>query len=287
MTKGKPSNVPASVRQRLLNLAQQTNQDFGLLLTKYSLERLLYRLSVSPHRDGFVLKGALLFDLWTAHPHRPTRDLDLLGHGDSSLEKYRRLFSEICEQTVEDDGLNFMANTVAAEGIKDDEDYEGVRVFGTTGKVYISRVNSMPDGVNFVDQRSTADAKIKLFRSLFRGRDDVYPRRFESRKTGKSGYAPACGNEWIRGICEKPRIKCADCQHQRFLPITDEVIRWHLSGFDPAGQPFVAGIYPMLQDETCFFLAVDFDKEGWREDAGAYLETCRAMGITAVLERSR
>ena len=84
-----------------------------------------------------MLKGALLFDLWTAHPHRPTRDLDLLGHGDSSLQKYRRLFSEICEQTVEDDGLNFMANTVAAEGIKDDEDYEGVRVFGTTGKVYI------------------------------------------------------------------------------------------------------------------------------------------------------
>ena len=128
MTKGKPSNVPASVRQRLLNLAQQTNQDFGLLLTKYSLERLLYRLSVSPHRDGLVLKGALLFDLWTAHPHCPTRDLDLLGHGDSSLEKYRRLFSEICEQTVEDDGLNFMANTVVAERIKDDEDYEGVGV---------------------------------------------------------------------------------------------------------------------------------------------------------------
>src|SRR6266478_9466544 len=83
----------------------------------------------------------------------------------------------------------------------------------TTGKVYISRVNSMPDGVNFVNQHSTADAKIKLFRSLFRGRDDVYPRRFESRKTGRAGYAPACGNEWIRGICEKPRIKCADCQH--------------------------------------------------------------------------
>jgi len=138
-----------------------------------------------------------------------------------------------------------------------------------------------------VNQNSTADAKIRLFRSLFRGRDDVYPRRFESRKTGKSGYAPACGNEWIRGICEKPRIKCADCQHQRFLPITDEVIRWHLSGFDPAGQPFVAGIYPMLQDETCFFLAVDFDKEGWLEDAGAFLKTSRAMGMPAVLERSR
>ena len=76
-----------------------------------------------------------------------------------------------------------------------------------------------------VNQYSTADAKIRLFRSLFRGRDDVYPRRFESRKTGKSGYAPACGNEWVRGICEKPRIKCADCLNQRFLPVTDEVIR--------------------------------------------------------------
>jgi hypothetical protein len=69
--------------------------------------------------------------------------------------------------------------------------------------------------------------------------------------------------------------------------MTDEVIRWHLSGFDPSSQPFVAGIYPMLQDETCFFLAVDFDKEGWREDADAFLETCRAIGIPAVLERSR
>ena len=128
MTKGKPANVPASVRQRLLNLAQQTNQDFGLLLTKYSLERLLYRLSLSPYREGFVLKGALLFDLWTDHPHRPTRDLDLLGYGDASLERYRKLFAEICEQIVEDDGLNFMAKTVVAERIKDDEDYEGVRV---------------------------------------------------------------------------------------------------------------------------------------------------------------
>src|SRR5262249_11788373 len=80
---------------------------------------------------------------------------------------------------------------------------------------------------------------------------------------------------------------CADCRHQRFLPITDEVIRWHLSGCDPAGQPFVSGVYPMLQDERCFFLAVDFDKECWREDAGAFLKTCRAMDRPAVLERSR
>lgn len=138
-----------------------------------------------------------------------------------------------------------------------------------------------------VHLHSTSEAKIALFRSLFRGRDDLYARRFESRRTGKSGYAPACGNEWVRGVCEKPRIKCAECPHRRFLPVTDEVIRWHLSGRDDAGEPFVAGIYPMLLDETCFFLAVDFDKTGWREDASAFLETCDRINLPAALERSR
>ena len=138
-----------------------------------------------------------------------------------------------------------------------------------------------------VDRTSSSEAKIALFRSLFRGRDDVYPRRFESRKTGRSGYAPACANEWVRGICEKPRIKCAECPNRRFLPVTDDVIRWHLSGSDANGQPFVAGVYPLLQDETCFFLAVDFDKTGWRDDALAFLDTCRRLDIAAALERSR
>lgn len=138
-----------------------------------------------------------------------------------------------------------------------------------------------------VNQLSPADEKIALFRSLFRGREDVYPRRFESRKTGRSGYAPACANEWVPGVCEKPRIKCAECPNRRFLPVTDDVIRWHLSGRDAAGQPFVAGVYPMLLDETCFFLAVDFDKGGWLEDAAAFMETCRRIDLPAALERSR
>jgi len=138
-----------------------------------------------------------------------------------------------------------------------------------------------------VTQLSSADEKIALFRSLFRGREDVYPRRFESRKTGKSGYAPACANEWVPGICEKPRIRCAECPNRRFLPVTDDVIRWHLSGRDAAGQPFVAGVYPMLLDETCFFLAVDFDKGSWLEDAAAFMETCRRVDLPAALERSR
>jgi hypothetical protein len=138
-----------------------------------------------------------------------------------------------------------------------------------------------------VTHHSSTEAKIALFRKLFRGRDDVYPRRFESRKTGKSGYSPVCANEWVQGVCEKPRIKCAECPHRRFLPVTDQVIRWHLSGRDDAGKEFVIGAYPMLLDETCFFLAADFDKATWRDDVTAILATCRQLGLPAALERSR
>ena len=138
-----------------------------------------------------------------------------------------------------------------------------------------------------VNQHSPAEAKIALFRSLFHGREDVYPRRFESRKTGRAGYSPACGNEWVQGICEKPRIKCSECPHQRFLPVTDDVIRWHLQGHDDHSHDFVIGVYPMLLDETCFFLAADFDKTTWQDDVGALLETCRQMNLPAALERSR
>jgi len=138
-----------------------------------------------------------------------------------------------------------------------------------------------------VNHHSPPAAKIALFRDLFRGRDDVYPRRFESRKTGKYGYQPACANEWVRDLCDKRRFKCAECPNRRFLPVTDETIRCHLSGRDAAGHDFVMGIYPMLQDESCFFLAADFDKESWCEDAEAFLETCRDLKLEASLERSR
>ncbi len=140
---------------------------------------------------------------------------------------------------------------------------------------------------SLIDRLSSPQEKIALFRSLFRGRDDVYPRRFENRRTGKSGYAPACGNEWVAGVCEKPRVKCAACSHQRFLPVTDDVVRWHLSGQDHAGRAFVMGVYPMLRDESCFFLAIDLDKKDWREDARAVLETCHRLSLPAALERSR
>ena len=114
-----------------------------------------------------------------------------------------------------------------------------------------------------INQSSSTSEKIALFLSLFRGRADVYPRRFQNRKTQKSGYAPACKNEWVRNICQKPRIKCLDCGNRQFIPVSEEVIFWHLQGTDNKGDEFVMGIYPMLLDETCYFLATDFDKTNW------------------------
>lgn len=138
-----------------------------------------------------------------------------------------------------------------------------------------------------LNSNSAAEEKIALFQSLFRGRAEVFPQRFESRKTGRAGYSPACGNEWVRGVCEKPKVKCSDCTQQAFLPVTAETIRWHLSGLDDRGKPFVMGIYPMLLDETCHFLVVDFDKETWQEDVSAFLDSCSELGIPVALERSR
>lgn len=136
---------------------------------------------------------------------------------------------------------------------------------------------------------STTD-KVGLFRRLFVGRSDVFPVRWENRKTGKAGYAPACSNEWAKGICGKPQVKCGECPHQAFIPVSDEMIERHLRGGDhrhPSTGDFVAGVYPLLPDETCFFLSADFDRESWAADASAMIDTCRAKGIHAALERSR
>lgn len=138
-----------------------------------------------------------------------------------------------------------------------------------------------------INQESPVSEKIALFRSLFRGRIDVYPRRFQSQKIQKSGYAPACKNEWVRNVCQKPKIKCYECQHRQFISVSDDQIRWHLQGKDNRNKEFVMGVYPMLLDDTCFFLAVDFDKANWEIDTKAFLTTCQQMNLPAALERSR
>ncbi|MFA6717153.1 MAG: DEAD/DEAH box helicase family protein, partial [Victivallaceae bacterium] len=129
--------------------------------------------------------------------------------------------------------------------------------------------------------------RISLFMSLFKGRTDVYPRRFESKKTGKSGYQPACANEWLPGICKKPKIKCGNCPSRKLLPVTEQVLRSHLVGVDEKGNDFIIGIYPLLDDETCWFLAVDFDKKNWSNDVSAFISTCNKLNIPAAVERSR
>jgi superfamily II DNA or RNA helicase len=124
--------------------------------------------------------------------------------------------------------------------------------------------------------------KVGLFRSLFRGRADVFPVRFVSNRTGKAGYAPACSNKWEPALCLlRTGGKCGDCANQAFVPVNDQVIIDHLQG------RHVIGLYPLLEDETCWLLAVDFDKRSWKEDVAAFTDTCKAVGLPAVIERSR
>lgn len=132
-----------------------------------------------------------------------------------------------------------------------------------------------------VPSKFSVAEKIALFRQLFSGRQDVYPRRWESATRGTSGYTPVCGNEWKRGVCGKPKIKCADCPERNLLPVTDQVFYDHLSG------RHTIGVYPLRKDDSCRFLAVDFDEADWRNDSRAFLRSCRDTNIPAALEISR
>jgi len=123
-----PTNIAASIRQRLLNLSKERNEPFNLFLDRFVAERLLYRLSVSQHADGFVLKGALLFLLWSESLSRPTRDVDLLGFGNSAVGEIERVFRDVCRISVDADGLVFDADSVKGINIREDQAYEGVRI---------------------------------------------------------------------------------------------------------------------------------------------------------------
>lgn len=126
----------------------------------------------------------------------------------------------------------------------------------------------------------STDQKIALFRRLFRGRTDIYPTRWKSAK-GRFGYSPVCGNEWKTGLCNKPKVKCSDCDNRLFIPVTDQVIYDHLSG------KHIVGVYPLLEDDTCYFLAVDFDKSEWEDDSRYFIQSCLELDIPASLEISR
>lgn len=123
--------------------------------------------------------------------------------------------------------------------------------------------------------------KIRLFLSLFRCREDVFPRLWENPKSGRKGYSPVCRNEWVRGICEKPRVRCSECLHQAFVSFDESVARDHLTGRQ------TIGTYAIREDDSCIFLAADFDGEGWREDVLAYCAAAKELGVDPAIERSR
>ncbi|HAN09788.1 MAG TPA: helicase [Clostridiales bacterium] len=134
-----------------------------------------------------------------------------------------------------------------------------------------------------VNNSSEPAEKVKLFMSLFRGREDVYAKRWESKKTGKFGYSPVCLNEWRDGVCIKPKSTCSKCTNKSYSAMDEKVIYDHLSGRGD----FVAGIYPMTQDETCYFLAIDFDDGEWQKDVSVVREVSAELGIPIAVERSR
>lgn len=128
---------------------------------------------------------------------------------------------------------------------------------------------------------TTSQEKIALFLDLFRCREDVYPRYWENASKGTRGYSPACGNEWVRGICDKPRIKCSECPHQKFPTLDESAVRKHLEGKE------IVGTYAIRAGDTCRFIAADFDGDGFEKDALAYRRAAREVGIEVLLERSR
>jgi hypothetical protein len=156
-----PRNTAASVKQRLFNLARERGEDFNFLLTRYAVERLLYRIDQSKHANGFILKGAMLFHLGaTPLPHRPTRDVDLLGKGSPDLARLKEIFRVLCGVKVADDGLVFDERTVRVDRIRDEEEYEGVRV-RLEARMESARIPVQVD-VGFGDALTPAPRKERL-----------------------------------------------------------------------------------------------------------------------------
>jgi predicted nucleotidyltransferase component of viral defense system len=128
MTRKSPTNLAASVKQQLLNIARDRGEDFQLILTRFVLERFLYRLGRSEFQNQFVLKGAMLFSLWADTPHRATRDIDLLGFGESTVVRLIQVFKDICLTEAEEDGVTFPPESIRGIEIREDQEYDGVRI---------------------------------------------------------------------------------------------------------------------------------------------------------------
>lgn len=184
------------------------------------------------------------------------------------MEKQDRMAAEILslkKQTAPD---TVRTSPVVAE----DQDWNGYRS-GSVGQIV--QAPGAP-----TQPPATSACDVPLFAALFHGRRDVFAKMWKNAK-GRSGYSPACKNEWVDGVCQKPRTKCADCAHREFVPLSDHVFLDHFHG------RLVVGVYPLLPTGECHFLAVDFDGRGWQADARAFVETCEKHCLLATVERSR
>ena len=160
----------------------------------------------------------------------------------------------------------------------------GIVATQQTGKKVFTDNNDTKCGP--VNKHSSPEAKIALFKSLFAGRTDVFARRWYGVTSGKSGYQPVCEKEWDETLCDKKKYKCSVCPNRKIQPLTDSDVYAHLAGKDKYARD-VIGVYPMLSDETCCFVCVDFDDEGFEEAVNAYRYVCAENNVPAYVERSR
>lgn len=193
----------------------------------------------------------------------------MIGY-EELYEKYQKLLEENKRLRIENE--NYKVQLGLALPKFDSEVQSEKEIFSTQSEQF----HSLEQVIN----TSSPQDKINLLMSLFRGRDDVYAKKWQS-KEGKSGYSPVCMNEWSKGVCNKPRIKCSDCTNKDYAILDSAAIDKHLRG------KAVYGIYPMLQDETCFFLAMDFDDEGWQKDINTLRDICVKKNIPIAIERSQ
>jgi hypothetical protein len=173
------------------------------------------------------------------------------------LEKYNLLLSENSRLIKENDRLKVQLEITKRKPSEN-------RIAESTTEKNMP-ADEPTDSNPFSDVKNTSDSisKIKLFMSLFKGRDDVYAKKWENKKKATSGYSPVCLNQWLVGLCGKPKTSCSKCANQLYAALDENVIENHLRG------SIIAGIYPMLPDETCHFLAMDFDEAGWQDDVTA------------------
>ncbi len=183
------------------------------------------------------------------------------------LQKYQALLAE--NQALKEENLSLKVRLGLTEILENQSSPEEVQ-----------QEASRPEPSLYLNDGANPTEKIRLFMSLFKGREDVYAKRWEGRE-GRAGYAPVCLNEWKPGFCSKPEVKCTFCEHKSYAPLDAKVIEAHLRG------NLVAAIYPLRQDEKCHFLAMDFDKDGWQQDVSTLRDVCKAFAVPVAVERSR